>query len=160
MSKTLLGDIITLGLRILLMFINRTKWVNIKGQLYKRDAGIIYNITDDSMEVAIITNIYIINGSTVLFKGKCFYISGYKRHYRAHILTSLQKTTILFYDHLPFYIPLHPRNARVLPTHTIITLPYYFHWTQGFITVSVMHKHAGMLNLLYSPICVSCLCYA
>lgn len=97
------------------------------GQMFKRDAAVVYKIGDD-IEILIITNIYIINGSTLIFKGKCFELSRYNKHFRAHTLTPLNphiSNTFVFYDHLPLYLPLHPRISRVLPNETIVILPFY-----------------------------------
>ena len=77
------------------------------------------------MEVLVISSIYIINRTKVFFKGKCYDLNNYNRHFRAHILTNLNKETYISYESLYHYIPMHPRNTRVLPEDTVIILPFY-----------------------------------
>ena len=85
--------------------------MKINGQLFKRDAAVMYKISE-TMEVAIITNIYLVNGRTVFFKGKCFKLSNYDKHFRVHFISPLQSpsTTLVPYHELPLYLPIHPRK--------------------------------------------------
>ena len=83
------------------------------------------SIIQDVMEVLVISSIYIINRTKVFFKGKCYDLNNYNRHFRAHILTNLNKETYISYESLYHYIPMHLRNTRVLPEDTVIILPFY-----------------------------------
>ncbi len=75
----------------------------------------------------IISNIYVINENILTFKGDVFDIDlwKYEPHFRSHILTPKNTSIFIFYDDLKLYTPLHPRTTRVLPSHTIVILPFY-----------------------------------
>ena len=110
---------------ILNLMSSRTKWVKIEGHVYKQNAAVLYKLEEDTMEVLVISTVYVINGTNVFFKGKCYDLTTYNRHFRAHILTSLNKEICICYDHLHHYIPMHPRKTRALPSDTVIILPFY-----------------------------------
>ena len=99
--------------------------MKIEGHIYKRNAAVVFRIEEDVMEVLVISSIYIINRTKVFFKGKCYDLNNYNRHFRAHILTNLSKETYISYESLYHYIPMHLRNTRVLPEDTVIILPFY-----------------------------------
>ena len=67
--------------------------MKIEGHIYKRNAAVLFRIEEDVMEVLVISSIYIINRTKVFFKGKCYDLNNYNRHFRAHILTNLNKET-------------------------------------------------------------------
>ena len=69
--------------------------MKIEGHIYKRNAAVLFRIEEDVMEVLVISSIYIINRTKVFFKGKCYDLNNYNRHFRAHILTNLNKRPIL-----------------------------------------------------------------
>ena len=85
--------------------------MTIEGHIYKRNAAVLFKIEEDVIEVLVISSIYEIN---YFFKGKCYDLNNYKRHFSAHILTNLNKETYISYESLYRYIPMHPRNTRVL----------------------------------------------
>lgn len=105
----------------------RAKWVKLNGHIFKPGAAIIHDIgsEDTDMKVAVITNIYIINGNVTVFKAKLFQICDYNHHFRAHILTPLHTSAFFSYDQLPLYLPLHARTCRVLPNDSIVIMPFY-----------------------------------
>ena len=86
--------------------------MTIEGHIYKRNAAVLFKIEEDVMEVLVISSIYVIN---YFFKGKSYDLNNYNRHFRAHILTNLNKDTYISYESLYHYIPMHPHNTRVLP---------------------------------------------
>ena len=96
---------------ILNLMSSRTKWVKIEGHVYKQNAAVLYKLEEDTMEVLVISTVYVINRTKVFLKGKCYDLTTYNRHFRAHILTSLNKEICICYDHLHHYIPMHPRNT-------------------------------------------------
>ena len=71
--------------------------MKIEGHIYKRNAAVLFRIEEDVMEVLVISSIYIINRTKVFFKGKCYDLNNYNRHFRAHILTNLNKETMKVY---------------------------------------------------------------
>lgn len=101
----------------------RTKWVKVDGQLFKKDAAVLYKVHDERMEAGIITNIFII-GKNIIFKVKCFILSHYDRHFRVHTLYSLDTIKFVLYQNLPLHIPIHPRHTQVLPNQIVVVLPY------------------------------------
>lgn len=105
----------------------RGNWVKVNGSIFKPGAAVIHNTgsEDRDMEIAIITNVYIINSSTIIFKTKSQLITDYKKHYRAHVLTPLELDFVFKYDMLPIHIPIHPRICRVLPNDNIVIMPFY-----------------------------------
>lgn len=107
-------------------FVYRTKWVQLNRHTFKRDSAVIFEISD-MMKAVIISNIYLVNAHNVVFKGKTFDLSTYKKHFRAHILTPTCPHTdiYLLYHQLPLKVPLHPRISRVLPHHITVILPFY-----------------------------------
>ena len=58
--------------------------MTIEGHIYKRNAAVLFKIEEDVMELLVISSIYVIN---YFFKGKCYDLNNYNRHFRAHILT-------------------------------------------------------------------------
>ena len=103
----------------------RTKWIQINGYEFKPGEVIVHKITeDDDPEVAIISNIYVVNNDILLFKARCFRISDYLHHYRAYVITPLHRENFFLYEKLPLYLPLHPRVCRAVPHSTIIIMPF------------------------------------
>ncbi len=46
--------------------------MKVDGIDYKRNVGVVYDMTDDLPKVGQITSIYVINHNTVIFAVKCF----------------------------------------------------------------------------------------
>ena len=103
---------------------SRTKWVQLHGQRFKAGAAVVYNLGSDytDFRIAVIQNVYIVNGKTVLFKAHLQKIKEYNHHFRVHTLATLPQHSFI---PLPLYLPLHPRHCRVLPNDVLITLPFY-----------------------------------
>lgn len=104
------------------------KWVKVDGQTFKPGAAIIYDVgsPEKDPKVAIISNIYIVNGRTILFQAKRFEVTRYERKYRAFVIEPCNDESAMFaYNELPLYLPLHPRICRALPHNTIIIMPFY-----------------------------------
>lgn len=81
---------------------------------------------DRDMQISTIEKIYVLNrAASVVFKTKVHRIKSYNKHYRAHVLTSLEREAFIEYNNLPLHIPMHPRRCRVLPSDTIVILPFY-----------------------------------
>ena len=49
-------------------YFSRTKWVKTDGVEFKKGAGIVFGMKNDLPQVKQITNVYVINGGTVLFR--------------------------------------------------------------------------------------------
>ena len=94
---------------------SRTKWVKIEGYVYKQNAAVLYKLEEDTMLL------------TEQMYFWCYDITIYNRHFRAHILTSLNKEICISSDHLHHYIPMHPRKIRALPSDTVIIYLFIFH---------------------------------
>lgn len=102
---------------------NRAKWVVIDGLEYKKEAAVVYSVEDDLPQIVMIEFIYVINGSTVIFKGECF-TSSYNKHFHAYTLHPLRRQSFYHHDKLAFYLPLHVRTPRVLPRQKVVILPF------------------------------------
>lgn len=107
----------------LLHYVNRTKWLKIDGKEYKKEIGIVYSIEQDLPIIFQISNLYVINGSTVVFKGHC-HSTRYHPHFHFYSLNSLEEESYFMYDQLPLSTPLHIRLSRVMPTKHIVILPF------------------------------------
>ena len=78
---------------------NRAKWVVIDGLEYKKEAAVVYSVEDDLSQIVMIEFIYVINGSTVIFKGECtniFMLTPYIHYEDSHSITT---TNLLFIYH-------------------------------------------------------------
>ena len=103
---------------------DRTKYVEINGVEFKKEAAVVHSVVNDLPQVAKITSIYVINGSTTVFKADCF-TTVYNPHLRSYILQPLHNQSFFYHDKLSLHLPLHVRSARVLPTESIVVMPYY-----------------------------------
>ena len=102
----------------------RTKWLKINGKEYKKEVGIVYSMEQDLPKIFQIENLYVINGSTVVFKGHC-HTTTYHPHFRIYSLNSLTgESFYVLYDQLPQSTPIHIRLSRVMPTKYVVTLPF------------------------------------
>ena len=101
----------------------RAKWVVVDGVEYKRDAGVVYSITEDLPQIVKIEVIYILNGSTVLFKGH-YFTTSYISHYHAYTLHSLHRQSYFYHHQLAFHVPLHIRTPRCLPHESVVIMPF------------------------------------
>ena len=73
-----------------------------RGPYIQKESAVLFK---DVMAVLVISSIYIINRTKVFFKGKCYDLNNYNRHFRAHILTNLNKDTYYnSYESLYHYI--------------------------------------------------------
>ena len=104
-------------------YVNRTKWLKIDGKEYKKEVGIVYSMEQELPKICQISNLYVINGSTVVFKGHC-HTTVYHPHLRVYHLNSLSEESYFMYDHLSLNTPIHIRLSRVMPTKRIVILPF------------------------------------
>ena len=44
--------------------------MQIEGHVYKQNAAVLYKLEEDTMEVLVISTVYVINRTNVFFKGK------------------------------------------------------------------------------------------
>ena len=95
----------------------------IDGTTYKKDAAVIYAIEYDMPSIAIINNIYVVNGSAVVFRAECC-STEYYPHFRAYGLQDSSDETFVQYGQLPLHVPVHVRTTRVLPAKKTIIMPY------------------------------------
>ncbi len=77
---------------------------------------------DDLPQVVKILSIYVVNGSVVVFKGKCF-TTQYHPHFRAYMLQSLNCQKFVQYCKLFIHVPLHIRACTALNLINVI-MPY------------------------------------
>ena len=101
----------------------RAKWVKVDGVEYKKNAGIIYDMSADLPKVGQVTSVFVVNETTVVFEVDC-YSSVYIEHFRAYKLHSLKSTATITLDNLPLVHPVHIRKVSAL-LHKCIILPYY-----------------------------------
>ena len=62
----------------------RTPWVKTNGHEYKKDAGLIYEVQHDLPIMGKIEDIYIVNGSKVLFNIKS-HLTQYQPHFQSYL---------------------------------------------------------------------------
>ena len=103
------------------VIIFRTKWVNIGGTVYKRNAAVIVG-KEENIEVLIISKI-LTDKNKKNFKGNHYQLDPYNRHYRSFTLSDLSKNTYVCYDNFYHHV-FHPQSTRVLQQKTVI-LPFY-----------------------------------
>jgi len=101
----------------------RTKWVKSRGHEYKTDAGVIIEVKHDLPVVGKIEDIYIINGSKVLFYLK-LYTTHYEPHFRAYMLHKSSQRKFLYLCNIFIDTPVHIRKSRTLGTYLFVLLPY------------------------------------
>ena len=78
---------------------DRTKYVEINGVEFKKEAAVVHSVVNDLPQVAKITSIYVINGSTTVFKADCF-TTVYNPHLRSYILQPLHNQSFFYHDKL------------------------------------------------------------
>ena len=111
-------------IHMLVYFIpSRTKWVKSQGHEYKIDAGVIIKVEHDLPIVGRIEDIYVINGSKVLFDLK-LYTTHYEPHFRAFVLHKSSQRKCLYLSNIFIDTPVHIRKSQVLGTHLFVLLPY------------------------------------
>ena len=96
----------------------------VNGVEFKRKAAIVHDMTDDLPQVARICNIYVINGSTTVFKADCF-TTQYNFYLRAYTLQPLHIQSFFYHGKLALHIPLHVRSPRVLPSKSVVIMPFH-----------------------------------
>lgn len=101
----------------------RAKWVKVDGVEYKKNAGIVYDMSADLPKVGQITSVFVVNEITVVLELDC-YSSEYIEHFRAYKLHSLKSTVTITLDNLPLVHPVHIRKVSALLQKCII-LPYH-----------------------------------
>ena len=57
----------------------RAKWVKVDGVEYKKNAGIIYDMSTDLPKVGQVTSVFVVNETTVVFEVHCY--SVYIEHF-------------------------------------------------------------------------------
>ena len=92
-----------------------TKWVVI-GVEVKEKVAVVCSVDEDELQVAKISEIYVINGSTVVFRAE-YFTAQFKSHFRAYSLHPVHKEAFIHFDKLALHIPQHIRSSRVLPDH-------------------------------------------
>ncbi len=89
------------------------RWVTVDGIEYKRNVGIIYDMTADLPKVGQVTSIFVVNDNTVIFAVKCF-SSIYVEHFRTYTLQTLCCDELVCVDHLLVPNPVHIRTCSAL----------------------------------------------
>lgn len=103
------------------MLFFRTNWVIRGGIWYKPHAGVIIEVKDDLPIVGKIQEIFVINGSLIIFKVEQF-STLYEEHYRAYVLQDdgVNKTVPL--TKLYIHNPVHIHRSQTL--HHFVILPH------------------------------------
>ena len=101
----------------------RAKWVTINGVQFKKEAAVVHSVVDGLPQLAQIENIYVINGSTVVFKCDCF-TSSYNNHFHSYILQSLHSQSYYYHHKLALHLPVHIRTPRVTPNDKLCIMPF------------------------------------
>ena len=104
-------------------YLYRTKWVKFHGHEYKTDAGVIIEVRHDLPVVGRIEDIYIINGSKILFELN-LYTTHYEPHFRAYVLHKTSQRKLLYLSNLFMDTPVHIRKSQILGTYLFVLLPY------------------------------------
>ena len=104
----------------------RTKWIELDGILYKKNAGLVYDMDQDHPKVGQISHIYIVNGHRVFFELDC-YDSVYNSHFRVYELTPLKCDKIITVVDLHLLTPVHIRTVSAIPGCCCIILPHHVH---------------------------------
>ena len=101
--------------------------MKLNGLVFKPGAVIVHDVgsEDSDMQVAIITNIYLVNSNITIFKTNLHKIGNYHSHYRAFTLVSTHTEAFFDYNAIPLYIPIHARKCRVLPNDIAVIMPFY-----------------------------------
>ena len=98
--------------------------MTIDGIQFKQEAAIVHSVIDDFPQVAQIDTIYVINGSTVVFKAECYTTTSYVGHLHAYTLRSLHKHSFFYHDNLCIHLPLFIRTPRVSPRNKLVIMPF------------------------------------
>lgn len=102
----------------------RAKWVTIDGIEFKQEAAVVHSVIDDVPQVAQIETIYVINGSTLVFKAECYATTSYISHLHAYTLQSQHKHSFFYHDKLSLHLPLFIRTPRVSPHEKLVIMPF------------------------------------
>ena len=98
--------------------------MTIDGVEFKQGAAIVHSVIDDLPQVAQIDTIYVINGSTLVFKAECYATTSYVRHLHAYTIASLHKHSFFYHDKLSLHLPVFIRTPRVSPHHKLVIMPF------------------------------------
>lgn len=96
----------------------------VDGIEFKQDAAIVHSVIDDLPQVAKIDTIYVINGSTLVFKAECYATTSFISHLHAYTLHSLNMYSYFFHDKLSLHLPLFIRTPRVSPHEKLVIMPF------------------------------------
>ena len=99
----------------------RTDWIKKDGEWYKLKAGVIIDVVNDSPIIGQIEDIYVVNGSIIIF-GVCQFLTIYEQHYRAYILQDGGDSVIIPLTKLFTHSPLHIHRSQTL--HKFVILPH------------------------------------
>ena len=109
------------------MQISRAKWVKVYGTLYKKDAGVVYSISNDHPQVGQILNIYIVNGTQVVFKA-LKHTTTYVTHYHCYHLHPLPSELYIDHNFLVIHTPIHIRSPRALRGVKVVVMPHCLYY--------------------------------
>ena len=109
---------------VYLLYYYRARWVKVNGIEYKKDVGVIYDMTADLPKVGQVTSVFVVNDNTVVFEMNCF-SSVYVEHFRAYTLQALNHEATITVHDLILPNPVHIRTASALPHHQSIILPHH-----------------------------------
>lgn len=106
---------------------SRTKWLRSGGVEFKKGAGVVFGMKNDLPQVGQITNLYVINSGTVLFRVIPFSCS-WCPHFRGYALHEEPNghDQLLYMSELVVHTPVHIRRPQALQTLFII-LPHHVH---------------------------------
>ena len=110
------------------MHTSRTKWVKADGVEFKKGAGVIFAMEEDQPQVGQISTIYVINGTTIIFRA-ILYSSSFLPHFRGYILHEHPHAheKLMYLSDLILHTPVHIRRPQALPHSNFIILPHYIH---------------------------------
>lgn len=92
--------------------------MSIDGVEFKQGAAIVHSVTDDLPQVAQIDTIYVINGSTLVFKAECYATTSYVRHLHAYTIASLHKYSFFYHDKLSSSSRVHSYTKSIITSQT------------------------------------------
>lgn len=107
-----------------LLWINvnfRTDWIKKDGDCYKLKAGVVVDVHDDLPIIGQIEDIYVVDGSTIIFNVHQF-ATLYEKHYRAYVLQDSDNNILIPLTNIFLHSPVHIHRSQTL--HNFVILPH------------------------------------
>ena len=108
--------------------LHRTKWVTVEGITYKKDCALLLSIEDDYPVFGLLRDIFVLEGSQVVFHVKHFLTQTFSHHFHAFIVSPTDTHTVVSVCalHHPF---THHIHRLVFDDHTAQGIVLKYHIT-------------------------------